>query len=74
MKADADRYRVSGRTLENRRKADIAFLEELRSPSLTVERVRELARNHQHKKAPEWKRVAIARALIRLEKLQQATT
>jgi hypothetical protein len=70
--ADADKYRVSGRTLENRRKADIAFLEEIRSPTLTLERVRELARNHSHKKSPEWKRVAIARALIRLEK--HATT
>lgn len=68
MRADADGHRVSARTLENRRKADIAFLEELRSPTLTLNRVRELARNHAHKKAPEWKRVAIARALIRLEK------
>lgn len=63
---------MSARTLENRRKADIAFLEELRNPALTLERVRELARNHEHKKSPEWKRVAIARALIRLDK--QATT
>lgn len=64
MTADADKHRVSARTLENRRLADIAFLEELRTANAS--QLRELERNCAHKTAPKWKQIAIARAVARI--------